>query len=41
MRTTVNIDEEKGRELMQVTSAPSIAKAIQTALADRVPCHKA
>jgi hypothetical protein len=34
MRTTVNIDEEKGRELMQVTSAPSIAKAIQTALAE-------
>lgn len=34
MRTTVNIDDEKCRELMQITSAPSMAKAIQTALAE-------
>ncbi|MHB1399533.1 MAG: type II toxin-antitoxin system VapB family antitoxin [Trichloromonadaceae bacterium] len=34
MRTTVNIDDEKCRELMQITSAPSLAKAIQTALAE-------
>lgn len=34
MRTTVNIDDEKGKELMQITSAPSIAKAIQAALAE-------
>lgn len=34
MRTTVNIDEEKGKELMQLTAASSMSKAIQRALAE-------
>ncbi|WP_305046444.1 type II toxin-antitoxin system VapB family antitoxin [Geoalkalibacter sp.] len=36
MRTTVNIDDEKGKELMQITSAPSMSKAIQMALAEYI-----
>jgi hypothetical protein len=36
MRTTVNIDDEKGRELMQLTTAPSMSKAIQAALAEYI-----
>lgn len=36
MRTTVNIDDQTCKELMQLTSAPSRAKAIQTALAEYI-----
>lgn len=36
MRTTINIDEEKGKELMRLTSAPSMSKAIQTALSEYI-----
>lgn len=36
MRTTVNLDNEKCKELMQITSAPSMSKAIQKALAEYI-----
>lgn len=36
MRTTINIDEEKSKELMRLTSAPSMSKAIQTALSEYI-----
>lgn len=36
MRTTVNIDDKTCKELMQLTSATSTAKAIQTALSEYI-----
>jgi hypothetical protein len=40
MRTTVNIDDEKCKELMRLTSAPSVSKAIQTALSEFIDMQR-
>jgi Arc/MetJ family transcription regulator len=40
MRTTVNIDDEICKELMRITSAPSVSKAIQTALSEFIDMQR-
>lgn len=36
MRTTLNIDDEKIKELMKFTSAPNMSKAVQIAISEYI-----